>query len=63
MNEIPVADFDWNPPSDPAEYDKWFRDQVQAALDDPGQFIPHEQVMEEMAALIEAHRARNSGKK
>lgn len=35
-------------------YDRWFRAKVQAALDDPSPGIPHEQVMREMNALIEA---------
>lgn len=60
MNDSHASAFDWNPPSDPVEYDKWFREQVQAALDEPGPSIPHEQVVQEMAALIEAYRANES---
>jgi DNA-damage-inducible protein J len=37
-------------------YDDWFRRKVQEALDDPGPFIPHEEVMSEMRALIDAKR-------
>ena len=33
-----------------ADYDKWFRAQVQEALDDPRPSIPHEQVKAEWAA-------------
>ncbi|MHB1222311.1 MAG: type II toxin-antitoxin system RelB family antitoxin [Gammaproteobacteria bacterium] len=36
-----------------AAYDKWFRAQVQEALDDPRPGIPHEQVMAETRALID----------
>ncbi|MDR9877127.1 antitoxin [Pseudomonas allii] len=35
-------------------YDLWFRTKVQQALDDPRPAIPHEQVMSEMNALIQA---------
>lgn len=37
-------------------YDDWFRRKVQEALDDPGPLIPHEQVISEMRALIDAKR-------
>ncbi|MGK9415348.1 type II toxin-antitoxin system RelB family antitoxin [Pseudomonas cedrina] len=40
-----------------ASYDFWFRTKVQEALDDPSAGIPHEQVMIEMQALIEAKRS------
>lgn len=36
-----------------AAYDKWFRAQVQEAIDDPRPSIPHEQVMTETRALID----------
>ncbi|KPW44777.1 stability determinant (plasmid) [Pseudomonas amygdali pv. lachrymans] len=35
-----------------ASYDRWFRLQVQASLDDPRPGVPHDQVMAEMAAII-----------
>ncbi|PRC93232.1 hypothetical protein [Solimicrobium silvestre] len=34
-----------------AAYDKWFRSQVQEALDDPRPAIPHEDIKKEFAAL------------
>lgn len=37
-------------------YDRWFRAEVQASLDDPRPGIPHDQVMAEAEALIEARR-------
>ena len=37
-------------------YDDWFRRKVKEALDDPGPLIPHEEVMSEMRALIDAKR-------
>jgi hypothetical protein len=39
-----------------ASYDKWFRAQVQASIDDPRPNIPHDQVMAEMRELLEAQR-------
>lgn len=39
-----------------AAYDKWFRAQVQAALDDPRPSIPHARVMKEMRSAIAAAR-------
>lgn len=50
-------------PADPQEaaasYDLWFRSQVKAALDDPSRGVPHDQVMAEMRALIDAKVARH----
>lgn len=52
-------------PQDPVEYDKWFRAQVQAALDDPRPSIPHAQAMAEIRALLanKASAQASSGKK
>lgn len=43
-----------------ASYDRWFRAKVQAALDDPGPGVPHDQVMADMRALIESKRNTHS---
>ncbi len=40
-----------------ASYDRWFRAQVQASLDDPRPSIPHDQVMAEMREIIAKKRA------
>ena len=40
-------------PYDPAEYDRWFRAKVQAALDDTRPGIPHEEAMKKMDRVIE----------
>lgn len=42
-----------------ADYDKWFRTQVQAALDDPHPSIPDAEVRTRFAAKREALRARS----
>ncbi|MBC8740435.1 antitoxin [Paraburkholderia sp. UCT31] len=49
-------------PSDPAEYDKWFRAKVQESLDDPRPPIPHAQVMADMDAIIEDAVARRQAR-
>jgi hypothetical protein len=45
---------------DAPAYDRWFREQVQAALDDPRPSIPHDQVMAEMRALIASKRQQKT---
>ncbi|MBX8624361.1 hypothetical protein QS468_30365 [Bacillus subtilis] len=47
---------DLAPEEQAASYDRWFRAEVQASLDDPRPSIPHEQVMEEINALMESMR-------
>lgn len=37
-------------------YDLWFRARVQESLDDPRPSVPHDQVIAEMEARIEAKR-------
>lgn len=45
-----------------ASYDRWFRAKVQASLANPGPGIPHDEVMAQMDAIIDAaerkHRER-----
>ena len=43
---------------DAAAYDKWFREQVQASIDDPRPSIPHEEVMARSKAIIDAARKK-----
>ena len=45
-----------------AAYDAWFREQVQAAIDDPRPSIPHDQVMGDVQALIDSKRAYHAAK-
>jgi hypothetical protein len=35
-------------------YDRWFRDQVQASLDDPRPSIPHDEAMARIRSTIKA---------
>ena len=37
----------------PEEYDRWFRDKVERALASTEPTIPHEQVMEEINAMLD----------
>lgn len=53
--EHPIPD---DVPTDPVAYDKWFRAEVQAALDDPRPGIPHEQAMAEIRARLDAARKK-----
>ena len=42
---------------DAAAYDAWFRAQVETALASTEPDVPHEQVVAEIDAIIERHRA------
>ena len=39
-------------------YDRWFRAQVKASLDDPRSSIPHDEVMAAMRKLVETETVR-----
>ena len=41
-------------------YDAWFRTEVEASLADPRPLIPHDQVMAELRAIIEAKKAKRA---
>lgn len=43
-------------------YDKWFREKVEQALNEPGATYTHEEVMAEIDAIIEEARARRAAK-
>ncbi|CDG85807.1 type II toxin-antitoxin system RelB family antitoxin [Janthinobacterium agaricidamnosum] len=43
-------------PEEAQAYDRWFRAQVQEAMDDPLPGMAHDQVMAEMRAIITAKR-------
>ncbi|WP_085657028.1 MULTISPECIES: antitoxin [unclassified Pseudomonas] len=46
---------DLEPEEQAASYDRWFRAEVQASIDDPRPNIPHDEVMAELQALIKAN--------
>lgn len=57
MNTVrPPSESEFATAEDAAAYDRWFREQVQEAIDDPRPAIPHDQVMAEMRALIASKR-------
>ncbi|WP_122279304.1 type II toxin-antitoxin system RelB family antitoxin [Pseudomonas syringae group genomosp. 3] len=47
-----VSEFETEEPS--ATHDKWFHAQVHASINDPAPNIPHDQVMNEMRALLKS---------
>lgn len=53
-----VSEFDTQEQAD--SYDRWFRARVQAALKDDRPRIPHDQVMAEMEAIIQAAERRRA---
>ena len=58
MNKLSpiVSEFETQEQAD--AYDAWFRARVQASLDDPRPSVPHDVVMAEMRAIIEAARQK-----
>lgn len=46
--------------ADPEAHDAWFRAKVQEALNDIRPVVPHQQVMDEMQALIDSKRLARS---
>lgn len=63
MSSLPAQDHEGYASAEEAEaYDRWYRAQVQQAIDDTRPGIPNEVVMAEMLAIIEAKlRAHASG--
>ena len=45
--------------ADPAAYDRWFRDKVREALEDPDPVLPHRDAMQVAQDLIDAKRRAN----
>ncbi|WP_083941122.1 type II toxin-antitoxin system RelB family antitoxin [Pseudoduganella violaceinigra] len=59
MNTKPIqADPDLAPPEDEAEYDRWFREKVNRALQYKRPLIPHERVMSDLRELILSNRKK-----
>ncbi|MDW5501451.1 stability determinant [Pseudomonas lundensis] len=55
-----VSDFETKEQAE--SYDRWFREKVREAMDDPRPGIPHDEVMAEMDAVIAAAQARKKTK-
>lgn len=55
-----VSEFETQEQAD--QYDRWFRAKVQRSLDNPGQGLPHDQVMAKADAIIAEAEKRRSGK-
>jgi len=52
---------EFNTAEEAESYDRWFRAKVQEALDDPGPGIPHDEVMAQIEAMLEAKRRARAG--
>ena len=53
MSAHPRIEAPFATPEEALAHDAWLRAKVQAALDEPGPSIPHDQVMAELRARIE----------
>ena len=51
-----ISEFETQEQAD--SYDKWFREQVRASIDNPGKMTPHAVVMKQMDRVIAAAVAR-----
>jgi hypothetical protein len=53
-----ISEFDTQEEAD--AYDRWFRETIQDAIDNPGRLIPHDEVMRRVSEIISdaEHRAR-----
>ena len=58
MNHPTPPDLAFSSPEEAEAYDKWFREQVELALAEPGPMSPHEQAVKEIRALIEEGQKR-----
>jgi hypothetical protein len=56
VNEESPIDPEFATPEEAAAYEKWLREKVAASLADERPTIPHDDVMAEMRAVIDAHR-------
>ncbi|WP_136067379.1 type II toxin-antitoxin system RelB family antitoxin [Modicisalibacter radicis] len=54
-----VSEFETQEQAD--SYDRWFRAKVQRSLDNPGQGMPHDQVMGKVDAIIADAEQRQRG--
>ena len=54
--------YEFDTEEEAASYDRWFREKVQAALNDPGEDIPHDEVMRRTGEVIEAAAAARGDK-
>lgn len=54
-----ISEFETQEQAD--SYDCWFRERVQRSLDNPGQGLPHDQVMAKADAIIAEAEKRRSG--
>ena len=53
-----VSEFETQEQAD--SYDRWFRTQVQAAIDDPRPSVPHDEAMARIRRTIQAAKQKHS---
>jgi plasmid stabilization system protein ParE len=58
MNDHPPIVSEFDSPEQAASYERWLREKVAAALADPRPPVPHDKVMAEIRAIIEAKRGK-----
>ena len=60
MNKLSPIVSEFETEEEAEAYDKWFRAKVEASLADPRPGVPHDQVMAELSAIIDAKRGKIS---
>lgn len=58
MTKLTPIESEFATTEDAAAYDAWFRAEVEASLADPSPPIPHDQVMAELRAIINAKKPK-----
>ncbi|MBV4485148.1 stability determinant [Pseudomonas sp. SWRI153] len=56
--ELLTIDSDFDTAEEAASYDRWFRAQVQEALDDPRPAVPHAEAMVMLDQMIDENRRK-----
>ena len=58
MTKLPPIESEFATTEEAEAYDAWFRVEVEASLADPRPSVPHDQVMAELRAIIEAKKGK-----
>jgi hypothetical protein len=60
MNKYSPLVSEFGSAEEEAAYNEWFRKKVEASIADPRPSIPHDEVVAEIDALLEAKRAKKT---
>jgi len=63
MNKYSPLISEFGSAEEEAAYNEWFRNKVEASLADPRPSIPHDEVMAEIDALLDAKKKKGGGLK